>query len=126
MRCPQDDCAGRRNNASFPHLCNVLRPTLAFQNGVDTDLKISGWTEVLSDQPCWFEHVGTRIVQEDPRMGRVAVAVYAVWFGGHVGITMADRLVRDGKTYVVEDIADNSDEGFMFRVGVREMNFSQV
>jgi hypothetical protein len=124
MRCERDPRCGR-DNAMFPDRCNVERATVGADNNVIQDIRISTWVTLHSNVPCWFEHLGATLVDNE-QLGRVPVSRFNVYLGPGVDVLPGDRLLKDSVYYVVEDLYDYAKDGFHKYIMVRKQNYAQA
>lgn len=113
-----------RSSNFFVHRCNVERPVFGTVSGTIQGKKITQWQTILSNAGCWFEHIGSSVV-DDGLLGRVPVDRYTVWFAGNQDIQVNDRLKKGATYYIVEGVENFTDEGWHLKVEVRKENYAQ-
>lgn len=124
MRCERDPRCGR-DNAMFPDRCNVERATVGADNNVIQDIRISDWTTLHTDTPCWFEHQGMALIDNN-QLGRVPVSRFNVFLPPDIDVLPGDRLLRNSEYYIVEDVFDFAKDGFHKSAMVRKQNYAQA
>lgn len=114
--------SGRRSRWMFIHKCNIERSIISVDVTVVRDRKAS-WVAIYSNVPCWFDHVGSSLV--DAEFGRVPIERYVVYFdSAGAGLLINDRLKKGNDYYIVESVVRHSDEDWHIQATVRKMNMS--
>jgi hypothetical protein len=105
------------------HICDIQRPDVQVNTSTIRDRRVAKYDDIATSVPCWFEPGGVSYNSSD-QFGQVPIKNFAVHFRKGVDVKEGDRLLKGSIYYLVQQVVDNSDQGFHVTCQVVEKKYA--